>query len=102
MLEQADILVLKHPCDRRWERTTSTNSPQLSSEELADVLQFVENGGALVVVTEYEHDKYGDNLNELLAPCGLQIGNTTTTAINSSSGSTSFTGAPSRPSSARV
>ncbi|MGQ0657115.1 MAG: DUF6421 family protein [Chromatiales bacterium] len=77
VLADADTLVLLHPCDRRWERTTSTNSPQLSAEELANVQQFVTDGGGLLVVTEYEHDKYGDNLNDLLAPCGLQIENTT-------------------------
>lgn len=77
VLMDNDVLVLMHPCDRRWERTVSPNSPGLSGEELGDVLQFVRDGGGLLVVTEYEHDKYGDNLNELLAPCGLCIENTT-------------------------
>ncbi len=76
-LAAADVLVLAHPCDARWERTTSPGSPALSPQEIADVLAFVRAGGGLLVVTEYEHDKYGDNLNELLAPCGLRIENGT-------------------------
>jgi hypothetical protein len=33
VLAGADVLVLVHPCDPRWERTTSQNSPALSAEE---------------------------------------------------------------------
>src|SRR5437867_1694764 len=29
-----DVLVLPHPCDPRWERTTSQNPPALSPDEL--------------------------------------------------------------------
>jgi hypothetical protein len=76
VLTAADVLVLLHPCDPKWERTTSTNSPRLSEQELAGIHEFVRAGGGLLVVTEYEHDKYGDNLNDLLAPSGLHIENT--------------------------
>ena len=76
-LAAADVLVLAHPCDPRWERTTSHGSPALTGREIADVLAFVRAGGGLLVITEYEHDKYGDNLNELLAPAGLRLENGT-------------------------
>ena len=76
-LEGVDILVLPHPCDSRWERTISPASPQLSPAELKDIQDFVLRGGSLLVITEYEHDKYGDNLNELLHPFGLAIQNGT-------------------------
>lgn len=69
------VLAFLHPCDPRWERTTSTESPALSAEEIAAVLAFVEAGGGLLVITEYEHDKYGDNLNTLLEPIGIRIEN---------------------------
>ena len=72
----ADVLALLHPCDAKWERTTG-NSPRLSREEIDSIVGFVEQGGGLLVVTEYEHDKYGDNLYELLAHFGLEIENTT-------------------------
>src|SRR5271154_4043846 len=41
VLAEADVLVLLHPCDPKWERTTSTNSPKLTEPELADVQEFV-------------------------------------------------------------
>ncbi len=73
----ADVLALLHPCESKWERTTSGNSPKLSPQEIDTIVQFVEKGGGLLVISEYEHDKYGDNLNELLARFGLEIENTT-------------------------
>lgn len=74
-LAEADVLLLVHPCDPRWERTTSANPPRLSDEELAAVLGWVRAGGGLIVITDYEHEKYGDNLNDLLAAAGLRIEN---------------------------
>ncbi len=76
LLAGADVLALLHPCDPRWERTTSSASPALAPDETEAVLAWVRAGGGLLVVTEYEHDKYGDNLNDLLAPAGLRIENT--------------------------
>ena len=74
-LAGADVLVFVHPCDPRWERTTSSQPPALSAEETRVVLEWVRAGGGLLIITEYEHDKYGDNLNELLAAAGLRIEN---------------------------
>lgn len=77
LLAEVDILVLPHPCDPRWERTTGQGSPIFSEQEIAAVQGFVAAGGGLLVISEYEHAKYGDNLNELLAPTGLKIANGT-------------------------
>lgn len=77
LLNTTDILVLLHPCDPRWERTVSGGSPQLSVQEIEDIQRFVNAGGGLLVVSEYEHDKYGDNLNDLLGPFGLRLENHT-------------------------
>ncbi|MCE9609425.1 MAG: DUF6421 family protein [Chthoniobacter sp.] len=76
-LAGTDVLALLHPCDPRWERTTSRGALALAAGEVAAILAFVRAGGGLLVVTEYEHDKYGDNFNELLAPAGLRIENGT-------------------------
>src|SRR5258707_1191484 len=65
-LAEIDVLVLPHPCDSRWERTTSGGSPAFTPAEIEAVQSFVRQGGALLVISEYEHAKYGDNLNELL------------------------------------
>jgi hypothetical protein len=74
-LEGIGLLILPHPCDPRWERTTCANPPALSPDETGVVLEWVRNGGGLLLITEYEHEKYGDNLNELLEPAGLRIEN---------------------------
>ena len=74
-LAGADVLVFAHPCDPRWEHTTSRNPPAFSPEEMEAILEWVRAGGGLLVITEYEHDKYGDNLNDLLASAGLRIEN---------------------------
>jgi hypothetical protein len=76
-LRDVDVLVLPHPCDARWERTTSAGSPALAPAEIEAVQDFVRQGGGLLLISEYEHDKYGDNLNELLAPAGLHLENGT-------------------------
>ncbi|MEA3212497.1 MAG: hypothetical protein QOE70_5554 [Chthoniobacter sp.] len=75
LLAETDVLALVHPCDSKWERTTSQNPPALSPDEIAAIQDFVRAGGGLVIIAENEHDKYGDNLNELLAPTGLRIEN---------------------------
>jgi len=69
------ILALLHPCDPRWERTVPCGAPALSPAETNAVLDFVRSGGGLLLVTENEHAKYGDNLNDLLAPAGLRMEN---------------------------
>src|SRR5262249_10554117 len=74
-IADSQVIVLAHPCDPHWECTTSANPPALSAEEIQALQRWVEKGGGLLVITEYEHDKYGDNLNELLAPTGLRIEN---------------------------
>jgi hypothetical protein len=71
----SDIIVLAHPCDPHWENTTSGNPPALSPDEIKLLHDWVTAGGGLFIITEYEHDKYGDNLNELLVPTGLRIEN---------------------------
>jgi hypothetical protein len=76
-LKEADVLVLPHPCDSRWERTTSHGQPALAPSEIEAIHAFVRSGGGLLVITDHEHDKYGDNLNDLLAPTGLRIENGT-------------------------
>ncbi len=77
VLANTDVLVIPHPCDPKWERTTSSGSPRFAPAELDSIRNFVQDGGGLIVISEYEHDKYGNNLNDLLAPFGLAFENTT-------------------------
>jgi hypothetical protein len=76
-LQDYDLLVIAHPSDPSWERTTGTGSPRLSDEELDAIESFVSAGGGLIVLGETEQEKYGNNLNELLARFGLQLRNET-------------------------
>ncbi len=72
-----DALVIAHPSDPAWERTTGTGSPRLSPEEIDAIEAFVAAGGGLIVLGETEQDKYGNNLNELLERFGLRLRNDT-------------------------
>jgi hypothetical protein len=76
-LAKGDVLVIAHPSEPTWERTTGTGSPRLSGEELDAIEAFVAAGGGLVVLGETEQEKYGNNLNELLARFGLRLENDT-------------------------
>lgn len=77
ILKDVDLLVLLHPTDDKWERTTVHKSPKLTAREINTIHSFIKDGGALLVITEYENDKYGNNLNELLSVTGIQIQNST-------------------------
>ncbi len=72
-LKQADVLVIAHPSENKWERTTNGNSPRFSDDEINAIHTFVENGGGLIVIGETENEKYGNNLNELLSEFGITL-----------------------------
>ncbi|HTN25739.1 MAG TPA: DUF6421 family protein [Solirubrobacteraceae bacterium] len=74
-LGAADVLVLAHPSDPRWERTVPGGSPLLTGAELDAIEAFVQGGGGLIVLGEEEQDKYDNNLNDLLARFGIEIAN---------------------------
>jgi hypothetical protein len=76
-LREAEVLVIAHPSDPRWEKTTGHGSPRLSPEEVDAIEAFVAQGGGLIVLGETEQEKYGNNLNELLARFGLHLENET-------------------------
>jgi hypothetical protein len=71
------VLILAHPSDPAWERTTGNGSPRLSATELEAIVEFVHHGGGLIVLGESEQEKYGNNLNELLAHFELHLENDT-------------------------
>lgn len=76
LLRTAGVLVILHPCVATWERTTG-GDPRFSPAELRAIRQFVARGGGLLVITEYENDKYGSNIAGLLAHVGLGLTNAT-------------------------
>ena len=76
-LRNCEVLVIAHPSEPRWERTTGTGSPRMSDDELGAIDAFVRQGGGLIVLGETEQEKYGNNLNELLENFGLRLENDT-------------------------
>ena len=76
-LAGVDVLVIAHPSDPKWERTTGSGGPLLSAGELDAIESYVRAGGGLIVMGETEQDKYGNNINELLARFGLRLENDT-------------------------
>jgi len=75
-LSVADVLVIAHPSDPKWERTVPGGSPVFSAAELDAIEAFVERGGGLVLLGEEEQDKYGTNLPDLAARFGVRFHNT--------------------------
>jgi hypothetical protein len=73
VLDGCDLLVIAHPSDPQWESTTGIGSPQLTATERDAVDDFVRGGGGLIVLGETEQDKYGNNVNELLARFELRL-----------------------------
>src|SRR5579875_2102225 len=43
-LAETDVLVIAHPSEPAWERTTGAGCPQLSAEELEAIEHFVADG----------------------------------------------------------
>ena len=76
-LEEWDALVIAHPSDPAWERTTGLGSPVLAPQEIDAIEEFVTGGGGLIVLGETEQEKYGNNLNQLLARFGIRLENDT-------------------------
>ena len=76
-LAAVDVLVIAHPADPKWERTTGAGAAGLGPDELDAIDRFVAEGGGLIVLGETEQDKYGNNLNELLERFGIRIENAT-------------------------
>jgi uncharacterized protein DUF6421/uncharacterized protein DUF4350 len=75
-LAGADVLVLAHPSEPKWERVVPSGTPVLNGDELDAIEAFVHAGGGLVILAEEEQDKYGNNLAELAARFGITIEST--------------------------
>jgi len=76
-LAGADVVVIAHPSDPKWEATTNSRPPTLRDDELDALDEFVRGGGGLIVLGETEQDKYGNNLNVLLTRFGIEVENRT-------------------------
>src|SRR3954453_16736713 len=73
----ADVVVIAHPSDPKWEATTKTGRPTLRDDEIDALDEYGRGGGGLIILGETEQDKYGNNLNALLARFGIEVENRT-------------------------
>lgn len=76
VLAEADVLVIAHPSESKWEKTDGA-SPVFTTAELDAIESWVRSGGGLVVLGETEQEKYGTNLGDLVARFGIAFTNTT-------------------------
>ncbi len=77
-LAAADVLVIAHPSDPKWEATTGERRAALLAPPRSTRSRPSSRaGGGLIVLGETEQDKYGNNLNELLGRFGIAVENAT-------------------------
>jgi hypothetical protein len=72
-LASSDVLVIAHPSRPEYERVIAGGEPCFSEPELEAIERHVAAGGGLIVLGETEQEKYGSNLDALLARFGLAI-----------------------------
>lgn len=73
LLNDIDLLVLPHNALEVYEKVINSGSLRYSAKEIEMIGNFVKSGGSLLVLTEYEIEKYGSNINELLKHFELKI-----------------------------
>ena len=76
LLQDCSLLVIAHPSARDGEPNLE-GSPIFSVGEIEEVRKFVSDGGALLVIGEYNYALWRNNLNELLEPYGIAFNNDT-------------------------
>ena len=76
LLHDSRLLIIAHPSARDVEPGLD-GSPIFSAEEIEQVRKFVEEGGGLLVIGEYNYPLWRNNLNELLQPYGIQFNSDT-------------------------
>jgi len=75
-INNSDIVMIVHPCDDKWEKTTG-GTPIFSDEELAALENHLNCRGSVFLITEYEYEKYGSNIEKLAEIFGIQLNNDT-------------------------
>ena len=76
-LDAVDVFVMPHASNDDWEKTVGVGSPVYTTGEIDAILDFVKNGGGLIVLGETEQQKYGNNFGELTKHFGINFLNAT-------------------------
>src|SRR3954451_18379689 len=56
-LAGADVVVIAHPSDPKWEATTKTGRPPPRDDESDALDEYVRGGGGLIILRQTEQDK---------------------------------------------
>jgi hypothetical protein len=72
-LKDTDILFLNHCCSSRHSHVGGGGEALFSPAEIAAVVEAVEDGMGLVVLGEFENERWGWNVNDLLRHFGLRF-----------------------------
>jgi len=75
-IQNRDVIVFAHPADSSEEKGCS-GTPIFSPEEITALVDFVTAGGALLVMGEWEIERWKSNINDLLVQFGLAFRNDT-------------------------
>lgn len=75
-LRDVDVLVIAVPASPTVENGCG-GRPVFSADEIEQIRDFVIGGGGLLVIGEYDIDRWGSNLNEVLAFSGIAFNNDT-------------------------
>ena len=76
-LGETDVLVIPHAATEEWEKTIGVGSPIFTPDEIAAIEDFVTKGGSLLLMTETEQPKYGNNFAMLAERFGVKVLNAT-------------------------
>lgn len=74
-LRDVDVLLVNHCCSRRHAHAGVGGEALLSPDEIAAVAAAVADGMGLLVLGEFEIDRWGWNVNDLLRELGLRFNN---------------------------
>lgn len=72
-LKDADVLFLNHCCSSRHSHVGVGGEAFFSPAEIAAIVEAVEGGMGLVVLGEFENERWGWNVNDLLGHFGLRF-----------------------------
>jgi hypothetical protein len=72
-LAGTDVLVVNHTCAAGHSHVGVGGQAVFTPEEIAAIVAAVEGGMGLLVLGEFEIDRWGSNVNDLLAPFGLRF-----------------------------
>ena len=76
-LAETEVLVIPHAATDEWEKTIGVGSPIFTSDEIEAIEDFVTKGGSLLLMTETEQPKYGNNFATLAERFGVKVLNAT-------------------------